>query len=190
MARRTQITLSLECKLTPEEISNFAKLAAEANRAMAQADGELKSFTKEKKAIMQRSESDLDLFSGYVYSEKMYREVDCEIQYDFDSNEKHYIRKDTGELIDTKPMTATDRQENIDGIDDNKDTEPEPSPKDVKPGMDDPEAGDLDPETTDPDFDVDEPADPEPNEDPALNLDDLDDPKPEGEKTDSKFDLE
>jgi hypothetical protein len=63
------------------------------------------------------------------------RKVRCEWVEDFAKNVLRLKRLDTGEEVDTRPMTATDRQEDIFGGDDDggEDAVPPPRSAKVKP---------------------------------------------------------
>lgn len=107
------ITKRLPCTLSDEERLAFADQLAEANERVEEAIASRKSLMKQLAAEVDQAIGHKDRINGIVASKTEYREIDVEVQFDFDKGRVTQIRKDTGEEIMNRPMTQKERQTNM-----------------------------------------------------------------------------
>ena len=109
--RKIKEKLPLECVLTDSEKLEYGKeLSDTLNKKngfedqLAQVQASIKSDIKSCEARV--SSIVLKLNTG-----KKTRDVECSIEYDFQNNEKRWVRHDTFVVAKTKPLTDEDLQE-------------------------------------------------------------------------------
>jgi hypothetical protein len=112
--RETKANLYLECVLTEDELKNYSKQMADSFSKRQRAEDSLKSMQTQMKAEIQGHEAKMNLCAEKVNSGKEYRDVECEIVYNWDKKEKEYVRKDTGEIAKTEIIDEKDLQEHLD----------------------------------------------------------------------------
>ena len=111
--RQTTQKIYMECRLTTEELRDFAKKLAEAIHRKTRIENSLESFKAEKKAEIQQCDGEISLMSEKVNSEKEFRGVDCSIEFDFKKGKKTLKRKDTAEIYKVEEITDEERQEEL-----------------------------------------------------------------------------
>lgn len=99
MVRKTTEMLNLECVLTDEETLKYAKEMAEATNKLNQLEDSKKSYNSQIKSEIDSAAAKVNLLSRKVASGKEYRDIECDIVYDWDEKVKRFYRKDTGEFV-------------------------------------------------------------------------------------------
>lgn len=130
---------NLECKLTEEELKECSKKLADAVQKLERCELEKKAFVSQKKAESEKYSAMVSENSNKVASGKEYRDVKCDVIYDWDNKTKEYIRQDTKEVCHTDIITERELQEeanlnaeNNPVIEDIKDTVESERPENVK----------------------------------------------------------
>lgn len=104
-------TRELPCELTPAELAARADAMAEAELAVERLKlerGEVSDAIKAQRLLRRK-------LAGVIDTGIERRDVRCVWTEDFTHNCFHLVRQDTGEVVDTRAMTAADRQENMFG---------------------------------------------------------------------------
>ncbi len=108
--KTVEVKRTLVCKLNNEELLAYSKELSSALSEKTRQEGILESFKSQVKAKIQEQEAKINLLSEKVYSEKEYREIDCEWRYDFADGFKHLWRKDTGDQVDVSKIEESEKQ--------------------------------------------------------------------------------
>jgi hypothetical protein len=95
--RPTEDTLTLPCILNDQEKIEYGLQQAEALQKMEEAENKKKEFDSQIKADIEKYEARAHEIGHKLTSGKEYREVECEIVYDFKNKTRAWIRKDTKE---------------------------------------------------------------------------------------------
>lgn len=111
MARETKCTRSLECKLTDSEKLSYAKEMSERIGKKSASEDQLKAATTQIKADIAGHDARIQAIASKLTSGTEYRDVECEIRYDWKKKIKEIIRKDTGEIIHADIIPDKDLQE-------------------------------------------------------------------------------
>jgi hypothetical protein len=129
--KKTEITKSLKCDLTEAEIIDFglrmSKNMVEITKIATQKKETVSGF----KAQVDELAADQRYLSGCVIAETETREVDCSIIYEWEKGQKDIFRNDTGELVESLPISESEQQEEIDLCDSKVDSKKD-SKKDSK----------------------------------------------------------
>jgi hypothetical protein len=112
--RKTECIMSLECVLTNEEKIACSKVQNESINQKYQAELDLKSFSVQKKSEIAEADAMIALQYQKLSTGKEYRPVKCHIWYNFESNEKTYMRLDTSEIVKVETISAEELQEEAD----------------------------------------------------------------------------
>jgi len=104
-------TLILPCQLTEDEIRLYGMKIAEELPKEALLDNELKEFKDQVNANKSKIHAEIMDLTNRVNMKKEYREVECTIKYNFEREEKIWIRLDTGEIVKKEGIPATEMQE-------------------------------------------------------------------------------
>jgi len=120
--KHTAETHSLPCKLTTGQI-------AEAAENLASAIQEAEGIEIEKKSVMKDYNSQIDnckkrihRLMTHVKNGVEYRPVECDLQFHIEKVLAILVRKDSGELVEERPMTDEEKQMQIEFADDDEDT--------------------------------------------------------------------
>lgn len=105
-----RVTRILPVKLSKSEVVERGQLAAQVLHKIDEAEAEKKRVAADVKERTEALESELRRLSYIVEREEEDRTVECSWHFDFMKNEKNLIREDTGEVVETKPMTDEERQ--------------------------------------------------------------------------------
>lgn len=100
----------LECKLTEAEFKDRSDKMAAAELLIEQ----LKEHRKGINGKMAAAATERGRLAHIIDTGIEQRAVECEWRDDFKQNVKRLIRTDTGAEVDTRPMTADDRQTGLD----------------------------------------------------------------------------
>ncbi len=108
--RRKEIRKMLEVKHTPEEISDMGL-------DLARKTAELRTAEDHKKSVVSHLKSEIDSLtartndiSNKINSGSEYRNVKCELEYNYETNKKTIIRIDTMEVVYDGPIPDEERQ--------------------------------------------------------------------------------
>jgi hypothetical protein len=111
--RKTKETLTLECILTEKQRMDYAKeMALNYNKKTA-AENQLKAFKSSMNDIIDGCDAKISELNRKVDTGKEYREVNCEIDYDFDKKTKTWTRTDTKEICKDDIITEYELQEEM-----------------------------------------------------------------------------
>lgn len=169
---------SLPVMLTDSEVLRFSSALAKESLDLAETDAEKKEVAADFKAKATRHEATIGELSRKISTRREYRDVECIWEFYWDEGKKILCRTDTGEEIDSRPITEYERQMWLKG------------PMD-EAGEDYKEGGDgIEPESPSEDVSDDSYTDTgtEPEEDHTRELDDSPE-EPEGDGEDSSLDL-
>lgn len=103
-------TRELPCELTEAELLARGDAMAEAELRIEQLElerGQVSDAIKAQRAVRRK-------LAGVIDSGREQRDVRCVWIAHFTRNCRELVRQDTGEVIDTRVMTAEDRQEGLD----------------------------------------------------------------------------
>ncbi len=100
----------LKCPLTEAELRAQAEKMAQNLSQIAQYEADLKSIKKQIESDIARCQADLGSAVEKFRSGFEMRNVDCEVQKDFQTNTVRTYRLDTGEMIRERALTAEERQ--------------------------------------------------------------------------------
>ena len=107
---RKEIRKMLEVKYTPEEISDMGL-------DLARKTAELRTAEEHKKSVVSHLKSEIDSLtartndiSNKINSGSEYRNVKCELEYNYETNKKTIIRTDTMEVVYDGEIPDDERQ--------------------------------------------------------------------------------
>jgi hypothetical protein len=112
---RDKGTIFVEVRLTDEELKSASKALADAIQRKAQIDDRIKTFQVQARAELADIDARIGINSALVNSEKEFRHVPCEIEFNWKKGIKTFFRIDTGEQVRTESITDSDRQARIPG---------------------------------------------------------------------------
>lgn len=109
--KKHAVQMSLRVNLTQKETISFSQSLARANQDLAGEENEKKevmSSFANKITMLKTNIFDLSkkISNGYEY-----RGVDVDVFFDYRKGIKIYVRRDTKEVVEEKPMTDHDRQQ-------------------------------------------------------------------------------
>ena len=107
---RDKGVIYLECRLTPEEIRMASKALAEAIQRKEATEARIEAFRTQAKAEIAELDASIQKNSSLVNNEKEFRNVTCEIQFDWRAGTKTFVRVDTGEVVRTCSISEDERQ--------------------------------------------------------------------------------
>lgn len=110
MATPTQETRSLPVRLTAEEFNARAAALAETCTKIEIEDTRQTNLKAQLKADMARLEAEQSKLAHIVARREEYREVPVDWMYDGKRGIVELSRRDTGEIVETRPATDKDRQ--------------------------------------------------------------------------------
>jgi hypothetical protein len=111
MARKTREIISLPCVLTEEDILRYTKDRSEHYGKMKAAQNTLDAYKKQVNSEIATHEAKIDLLEGKLSSGKEFRDIECDIVYDWKKQVKIWVRKDTGEHVKDDIITEYECQE-------------------------------------------------------------------------------
>jgi len=106
-------TRQLPVDLNEEEIADRGRAMAKSVSEKAGLQEEKKSATADINAKIKACGEVIRKLSEIISGGKEDREVSCEVKKDFDSNTVTVVRDDTGEVVEERPLTVDERQENM-----------------------------------------------------------------------------
>ena len=109
--REKTVKRELECILTDAELKDYSKILATSVRERTKLEADLKSYSSHKKAEIETHNGTIALMSEKVASGKEYRDVVCDVVYDWDNKQKTYFRRDTLEICGNDIISERELQE-------------------------------------------------------------------------------
>ena len=103
----------LECKLTTEEHLKKSMELSKTLDSIDAAEDKLEMAKSQIKSDITSLEATKNKLKKIVSSGVEFREVECDIVYDWDANTKSIIRPDTGEVVDVDIIPEADLQEHL-----------------------------------------------------------------------------
>lgn len=100
--------LYLECILSDQEKLSYSKELGENITLKSRSEEALKSFSTQKKAEIAGHEAKINLLADKINTGREYRDIECEIKFDWEEKTKSWLRKDTGEVAQVRPMDDDD----------------------------------------------------------------------------------
>lgn len=101
---------NLKTRLTPQELSDYAKEMSEKYIEHGQLEADKKGVVAEYKGRTEVLEGQLNLLSQKVSTQHEWRDVECHWAYDWKTDKKQLVREDTGEIVKESKITQDDRQ--------------------------------------------------------------------------------
>jgi hypothetical protein len=114
MIRVTREKVNVKCILTDEEKLKYGQEVSRALVDRAQAEADMKSFSAEKKAEIAGFDARIGGISGKINNGYEYRDIDCDVHYDWIAKEKRWINRETGEIVKDDIISEKDLQEHLD----------------------------------------------------------------------------
>lgn len=109
-----KITLNLRTALTRDEIFSYAEDLANADQNIIAIESRKKEMMAAITAEAKQAQAASEALSLKVSTKHEYRDVDCEVTYNFDTMTKTTVRIDTGEVVYTNKLTQSDLQQTFD----------------------------------------------------------------------------
>lgn len=107
----------LPVKLTPEEQRERGVALAAKLGEKCDIEASMKDHAEGEKSKVKAAEKEAIRLSGIVRSGEEPREVECRWTADYETSQMICFRTDTGEQIDSRPMTLKERTRNLFPID-------------------------------------------------------------------------
>ena len=111
--RETSEKLSIECKLTNEEMLALGQKLVTISNEIENILFVAKDVVKQHKSKILEKKSEIRKVLKCIEIGKELCEIECSITYDWDKKNKIWHRVDTGEIVKEEPITAEKMQENI-----------------------------------------------------------------------------
>jgi hypothetical protein len=103
-------TMTLPCRLTPEEFVARAHDLAKTTEDIGAEQARAESLKSQLKAALAELEARRSKLSAVVSRGEELRDVECEVVVDYEKGETYTVRQDTGEFFDRRPLRAEERQ--------------------------------------------------------------------------------
>lgn len=104
-------TRELPVKLTPAELADRAQRLAQVEGKLRDYGAETKEINSQRKGVREQLENELRTLGLVVRSKQEYRPVDIRCEARFAEGKAFFIREDTDEMIESRPLTAAEKQE-------------------------------------------------------------------------------
>lgn len=105
-----KITRDLPVKLTQDELAGVAKDIGRLNRERVKMEGEAKASAAQWKDRISGLDAQIADLADLADSGQRALPVACEERHDYRRGEVQVVRLDTGELLESRPMTPAERQ--------------------------------------------------------------------------------
>lgn len=116
MSEEKKITRNLEVNLTAVELKAFGATLAIESINLSDLEAEKSRITKAYKESIDEKYEEVMRLAGIVRNEKEVREVECEWRFAWGENTKTLVRLDTHEIVETRPIEASERQAMLAGM--------------------------------------------------------------------------
>lgn len=120
MSEEKKITRNLEVNLTAVELKAFGATLAIETQNLDDLKREAKNVAKQYKESIDGKTVEVLRLAGIVHNEKEVREVECEWRFAWGENTKTLVRLDTHEIVETRPIEASERQAMLAGMESEK----------------------------------------------------------------------
>lgn len=113
MPRKEREVLTLQCKLTEEELRENA---IEHAYVLDEIDGlkdDLKTAQKRLKTTIEEKQARENTLRVIISTGRDFRKVECSIIYDWETKKKHWIRLDTNVTAKIEPISEHELQEEM-----------------------------------------------------------------------------
>jgi len=104
----------LKCALTAKEVAVAANDLAKLLDDSQALDDQLVSVKADFKAKLEKCEAGIRVSQRLVRDKYEYRNVDCEVEYNYSTLMVKITRKDTSEIVEDRKMTLGEKQMTID----------------------------------------------------------------------------
>ena len=121
MARTNKARRSVKVVLTEQETLEYARSMSRSNESKIKAETSLASLSAQIKGNIKVFDSEIQRFSRLVSDGFEYRDMDCQIHYDWDSGVKLILRPDNGDVVEEAIITEAEKQE--DALEQQKESE-------------------------------------------------------------------
>jgi hypothetical protein len=108
-----RLLIPLPCPLTDDEKIARSLMLAEALDRRNQLDLERKDTMAEFKDREAKLDSEIGRLGTIVRGGKELRQVECEDQHNYKNGTADRVRLDTGEVVQTRPLTEEERQQEL-----------------------------------------------------------------------------
>ena len=105
-----QVREFLKCELSINEVATAANDLARLLDDKTAIEEELQSIKASFKAKLEKCDADIRMKQRFVRDKFEYRQVECDIRYDQGKSNVITVRKDTGEVTETRDMTQEEKQ--------------------------------------------------------------------------------
>lgn len=104
-------TRDLPVRLTVTELADRAQKLAQVEGKLRDHIAETKEIASQRKGVRDALENELRSLGLVVRSKQEYRPVDVRVEARFADNKAVYLREDTEEVVESRALTASERQE-------------------------------------------------------------------------------
>jgi hypothetical protein len=111
---KVYIKKSLPVTLTEMELLQKAKELAKLQQDKTSAEEQAKSAAATFKDKIAGAQSNINILSRDISNGYEYRDVDCYWEMDYKTRKKNLIRTDTGEVVKTEEISASEMQKEMD----------------------------------------------------------------------------
>jgi len=119
------VTVNVKHVFSQEELLEKSSALAQTVNDKAEIETEKKAIAAEYKNRIDKLQAEIKLYSGHITNGFAMVDKAAELYLDFESNERVYMDKQTGDLLKTEPFHPSDYQKKIDftGTDANTDSQ-------------------------------------------------------------------
>jgi len=110
----TRTKRALRCNLKDEERLELGQRLAREQQNLAQTEDRKAEVASTIKAEIEAHRATINALSRTLNNGYDYRDVDCDIILNFESNAVMLVRVDTGEVVESRAMSAEERQRELD----------------------------------------------------------------------------
>lgn len=110
MERKEKGNHLLRYTFTKEETEEISKQMAIALLSKSEAEDRLKSVSTQIKSTITEAEAKARACAEKVRSGYEYRDIECIRIYDYDANTVRFIKEETGEVLEQRSMSPSERQ--------------------------------------------------------------------------------
>jgi hypothetical protein len=114
MTKQDFFRRELQCVLSPAELDIYRDELARLTTEEMEIEGAKKEAVSEFGAKLQKCVAARRLLATKISTKKEYRQVEVKWEKHFEQNCATLIRQDTLEVVDTRPLTAEERQQELD----------------------------------------------------------------------------
>jgi hypothetical protein len=115
-----QRTEFLKCELTTEEVASAANDLAKLLDDKQAIEAGLASVKADFKAKLEKCDADIKVKQRLVRDKSEYRNIECDVEYNYSTTTVKIIRKDTKETVEERSMDYSEKQMEL-PFDDEKD---------------------------------------------------------------------